>query len=91
MENSNVVMCQFQQSLWQTDKRKMVLAEFMAERQEENKEEKKAQSNLYAIHAKHVITIPKDVQLTGNTHGESHNKPNMTSPLLMMRLKAMRQ
>ena len=37
----------------------LVLAESVAERQEENKEEKKTQSNLYAMHAKHVITIPR--------------------------------
>ena len=44
----DVVTCQFWQSLWQRDKRK-------------TKEEKKAQPNLYTIHAKCVITIPKDV------------------------------
>ena len=45
MENSNVIMCQFWHSSW-------------LERQKENKEEKKAQSNLHTMHAKHVITIP---------------------------------
>ena len=42
----------------------------MAERQEENKEEKKAQSNLYTMHAKCVITIPKNVY----THVETHDE-----------------
>ena len=54
MENNNVEMCQFWQSLRQRDKRK----------------EKKAQSNLYTMHAKCVITIPKNV----HTHGETHDE-----------------
>ena len=54
-------MCWFWQSPWQKDKK-------------EDKEEKKAQPNIYTIHAKHVITIPKDVQLTCNTHGETHDE-----------------
>ena len=52
----------------------LVLAESMAKRQKEDKENKKAQPNLYTIHAKHVITIPKDAQLTHNTCGEKHNE-----------------
>ena len=32
--------------------------------QRAEKEEKKVWPNLYAMHAKHVITIPKDIQLT---------------------------
>ena len=54
--------------------------ESMAKRQKENKEEKKVQPNLYTMHAKCVITIPKDVQLTPNTHGKdlvTHPKPKM--------------
>ena len=46
----------------------------MAKRQNKDKEEKKAQPNLYTIHAKHVITIPKDAQLTCNTCGENHDE-----------------
>ena len=38
------------------------------ERQKGNTEEKKVQPNLYTIHARHVITIPKDVQLAQSTH-----------------------
>ena len=53
----------------------LVLAESMAERQKENKEEKEgAVQPLYNMHAKHVITIPKDIQLTRNTHGETHDE-----------------
>ena len=59
---SDVVMCWSWQSLWQK------------ERQKEDKEEKKVQQNLYTIHAKHVIPIPKDIQLTHNTCGETHNE-----------------
>ena len=51
-----------------------VPAESVAERQKENKEEKKVQPNLYTMHAMCVITIPKDVQLTHNTCGETHNE-----------------
>ena len=51
-----------------------VLAESVAESQKENKEEKKVQPNLYTMHAKHVIPIPRNVQLTHNTHGETHNE-----------------
>ena len=36
----------------------------MAKKQKENKQEKKVWPNLYAMHAKHVITIPKNIQLT---------------------------
>ena len=36
-------------------------AESVAKRQRENKEEKKVQPKLYTMHAKHVITIPKDI------------------------------
>ena len=51
-----------------------VLAESVAERQKENKEEKKAQPNLYTMHTKCVITIPKNVQLTHSTCGETHDE-----------------
>ena len=44
------------------------------ERQKEDKEEKKVQQNLYTIHAKCVIAISKDAQLTPNTHGETHDE-----------------
>ena len=44
------------------------------ERQQEDKEEKKLQQNPYTIHAKCVIPIPKDVQLTCNTCGETHDE-----------------
>ena len=59
---SYVVTCWFQQSPWQK------------ERQKEDKEEKKVQQNLYTIHDKSVIAMPKDAQLTHNTHGETHNE-----------------
>ena len=52
----------------------------MAKRQKENKEEKKVQPILYTMHAKCVITIPNDVQLTCNNHGKdlvTHPKPKM--------------
>ena len=42
----------------------------MARETKRKQEEKKVQPNLYTIHAKHVITIPKDVQLAHNTHGK---------------------
>ena len=54
-----------------------VLAESVAEKKEgqkEDKEEKKVQQHLYTIHAKHVIAMPKDAQLTHNTHGETHDE-----------------
>ena len=54
------------QSLWQ-------------ERQKENTEVKKLQPNLCTIHAKHVITIPKDVQLAHNTHGKELSSADETT------------
>ena len=54
------------QSLWQ-------------ERQKENILEKKVQANLYTIHAKHVITIPKDVQVAHNTHGKELSSADETT------------
>ena len=59
------IMCQFQCSI---------------HGKEAEKEEKKMQSNPYAMHAKHFIIIPKDIQLTCNTHGKdliTQPKPKM--------------
>ena len=74
-------MCQLEEEDDKEEEREMqqccnmsIPAESMAKRQKEDKEENKAQPNIYTIHAKHVITIPKDVQLTHNTHGETHDE-----------------
>ena len=63
-----VITCQLEEEDDEKEKREMqqccnvsVLAESVAKRQKEDKEEKKAQPNLYTIHVKCVITIPKDV------------------------------
>ena len=57
------------------------------------KEEKKVQPNLYAMHAKHVIIIPKEIQLTHNTHGKfliAHPKMNYWAWLWMMTIQQMK-
>ena len=61
----------------------LVLAESMEKRQKEDKEEKKAQLNLCTIHAKCVITIPKDLQQMKPSLPLLNEMP----PLWMMRLK----
>ena len=49
MENSNVIMCHFWQSLWWRNKRKT--------------QKKIIPPNLYTIHAKCVTIIPEDIQI----------------------------
>ena len=75
-----VIMCQLGDKDEEQKKGKkqccnvLVLAESMAKRQKEDTEEKKVQQNLCTMHAKCVITTPKYIQLTHNTHGENHNE-----------------
>ena len=45
----------------------------------ENTEEMKVQPNLYTIHAKCVITIPKDIQLAHNTCGKELSSADETT------------
>ena len=59
MENSNVVTCQFWQSLWLRDKG----------RQRKEGTTKPLHHTCKACH-----NHPKDVELTCNTHGETHDK-----------------
>ena len=51
-----------------------VLAQNPRQRDKRKTKKKEGAANLSTIHAKCVITIPKNVQLTHNTHAETHNE-----------------
>ena len=57
----------------------LVQSPWQERQKKENTEEKKVQLNLYTIHAKHVITITKDVQLAHNTHGKELSSADETT------------